>query len=159
MKSILLFLSLMIPALAFADYPTVTPLAAPVLSRPASCAPAAFTEGGITGACRTVLPSVCSGRGCQPVLTTTLYVTTWDMAGNVTFNEACSTIRHHAPQPDQVTYLNGHTSCAAPVWDTGVTVGVPYGPYAWDVTYYYYVTSNGVAELVADQTTGYVVTE
>ena len=129
---------------------TLTSLGLPAAKQ--ACAPSAFSHDGsfILGACREVSQSACSGRGCQPVRTTTIYNVSWNLSGQVLTSAACEVIRHHAPQPDVITYVNGYTSCLSPVWDTGVSIVINQVPY-------YYVTSNGIEELVTDQTTGYIV--
>lgn len=118
-------------------------------------------DGSIVGSCRTVIAGACSGRGCQPVMMTTNYVASWDANGNATGVSACSTVRHHLPQVDMVTYLNGHSAadCHGVTFNpTGTTVGIPYGPYAWEVEYFYYVSTDTTtgAELVNSNTAGYL---
>ena len=114
-----------------------------------SCVGVKFNaDNSVYGQCKTVASSACSGRGCQPVQTTTAYAVTWDATGTEVLAEvACSVTRHHLPQPNTTTYAPGFdaTSCPGVVLNsTGTTVGIPYGPYAWQLAYYYYVTTDAV---------------
>lgn len=119
-----------------------------------ACVGTAFSaDHSVVGACHTVTSAPCSGRGCQPVTYTTNYTATWDSSGNATGVRACSVTRHHLPQPDVVTLLNGATSCPGVVFNqTGSTVVITGYPY-------YYVTTDPVtgAELVNSATAGYLV--
>src|ERR1700692_3233209 len=75
------------------------------------CAGMGFNAAhSIFGACHTVTSAPCSGRGCQPVTYTTNYVATWDALGTPIGATACSVVRHHLPQADQVTYANGYSA-------------------------------------------------
>lgn len=118
-----------------------------------ACVGAGFnTDHTIYGACHTATSAPCSGKSCQPVTYTTNYIVTWDAAGNPTGSTGCSIVRHHLPQADQTTYLDGHsaTDCPGVIFNpTGSVVvinGVPY----------YYVTTDAVtgAELVNSNASG-----
>lgn len=120
-----------------------------------ACVGSAFTASGtIVGACHTVTSSPCSGRGCQPVTLTTNYIATWDASGYATGAQACDVVRHHAPQADTVTYLNGHSAgdCPSVIFNpTGSVVmidGVPY----------FYVSTDAATgnELVDSNSAGYL---
>lgn len=110
-------------------------------------------DSSIVGACHTVTSSACSGRGCQPVTYTTNYIATWDATGSATSVQACSVIRHHSPQADQVTYLDGHSAvdCPSVVFNRGSTVEINGTPY------YYVSTSVNGDELVNSNAAGYLV--
>lgn len=110
------------------------------------------TDDSIVGACRTATVSGCSGRGCQPTTLTTDYIATWDSAGNATGVQACSVVRHHLPQADQTTYLNGHTSldCHNVIFSIGTVVEID------GVPFYYRTTSADGSELVNSNAAGYV---
>jgi hypothetical protein len=110
-------------------------------------------NNSISGACQTRISQACSGRGCNPVQTVTVYVATWDAAGNAISAVACESVRHHTPQADVVTYLNGYTSCPSialePPGGTVVVLdGIPF----------YYVSTDPVtgAELVNSNAHGYL---
>ena len=111
-------------------------------------------DDSIYGACHTATSAPCSGKGCQPVTYTTNYIVTWDTAGNPTGSTGCSIVRHHLPQADQTTYLDGHSAADCPgvlFNPTGAVVvvnGVPY----------YYVTTDAVtgAELVNSNAAGFL---
>lgn len=143
----------LLPALGGAQsLPTVTALGIPPallhVGQPGRllCAPLGFRDDdSVYGACHTVTSQACSGRGCQPVNYTTNWIVTWNIEGNPTLGDACALIRTHLPQPRQVTYYGGHS--AADCFDvilnpTLKTVGIPYGPYYWQVTWYYYVATS-----------------
>ncbi len=118
-----------------------------------ACVGSAFnSDNSVVGACRTVTASACSGRGCQPVTYTTTYVANWDALGEPTGTAACSLTRHHLPQADQVTFLNGYTSCPSVVFDPTQTV-VVIGGFPM-----YYVTTDAAtgAELVNNNVAGYL---
>jgi len=126
-----------------------------------ACAGVGFAaDHSVYGACRTATSSPCSGRGCQPVSYITDYATTWDAVGNPLVAVTCSVTRHHVPQANQTTYAPGYdaTNCPAVVLATGTTVGIPYGSYPWEVTYFYYVTTDPVtgAELVNSSASGFL---
>lgn len=128
-----------------------------------SCVGVGFNaDHSIYGACRTVTSSACSGRGCQPVTVTTDYATVWDAAGDPIVAVLCSITRHHIPQTNTTQYAPGYdaTNCPSVVLGTGTTVGIPYGPYAWQEAYYYYVTTDPVtgAELVNSNSWGFLFT-
>lgn len=107
------------------------------------CATSGFNgDGTVAGACHGVVSSACSGRGCQPVTNTYTYVAAWDLDGNMVRSAACSVIRHHSPQPNATTYLNGYTAATCPglVFNpTGTQVVVEDYPY-------YYVSTNAVGD-------------
>jgi hypothetical protein len=158
MKVLLLSLSLF-ASFAMADgYSTITPLGIPPAligigqSGRLACAPVGFrSDDSVYGACHTVTSAPCSGRGCQPVVYTTNYIVTWDLAGNPALGDACAIVRTHLPQAPQTTYYNGHSAadCFSVVTNpSGTTVAITYGP--GDVTYYYYVSTSadGRYELV-----------
>lgn len=141
------------PALAGAQsLPTITGLGVPSAllhvgqSGRLLCAPVGFrADDSVYGACHTVTSQPCSGRGCQPVNFTTNWIVTWDLEGNPTLGDACDVVRTHLPQAPQVTYYLGHTAADCfPVAlnPTGKTVGIPYGPYSWQVSWYYYVATS-----------------
>jgi hypothetical protein len=120
-----------------------------------ACVGVSFTgDGSVNGMCHTATSSPCSGRGCQPVTYITNYIVGWDATGSPTGSSACSTVRHHLPQADQTTYLNGHSAadCPGVVFNsTGSVVtinGVPY----------YYVTTDAMsgAELVNSNAAGFL---
>jgi hypothetical protein len=102
------------------------------------CVGNSFGAGGaVNGACQTRVSQACSGRGCNPAQTITVFVATWDAEGNALSAVACESVRHHLPQKDVVTYLNGYTSCPSTGIGTGTTVvidGVPLYYVATDPT-------------------------
>lgn len=109
-------------------------------------------DGSIVGACHTVTSPPCSGRGCQPVTTTTNYFASWNAAGEATGVSACNTVRHHLPQADVVTPLNGYAICPSVSFTaTGSTVVLNGTPF-------YYVATDPVsgAELLNNSTAGYL---
>lgn len=151
----------LVPALAGAQsLPTVTALGIPPallhVGQPGrlACAPVGFRDDdSVYGACHTATASPCSGRGCQPVTVTTNYVVDWDIDGNPTLGDACSVVRHHLPQADQITYTAGYSAADCfPVRlnPLGTTYAIPYGPYGWQVSYAYDVatSADGLYELV-----------
>lgn len=97
----------------------------------------------------------CSGRGCQPVVTSQVYVIKWDVNGEVQTDTLCGTRRRHPPQDDLWLYQAGFdaTNCIAP------------GSYATSVTEqingkaYYVVagSADGQYRVVNDQAHSYVV--
>lgn len=119
-----------------------------------ACVGAGFNaDNSIFGACHTVTSPPCSGRGCQPVTTTTNYIATWNIAGTATGVLACNTVRHHLPQADIVTPLNGidPASCRGVVFNPLNAIVVI------DGTPMYWVATSGVgAELVNSATAGYL---
>ena len=120
-----------------------------------ACVGVAFNaDNTIYGACHTATSAPCSGKGCQPVTYTTNYIATWDTAGSPTGSTGCSIVRHHLPQADQTTYLNGHSAadCPGVVFNpTGPVVAINGAPY-------YYVTTDAVtgAELVNSNAAGFL---
>ena len=120
-----------------------------------ACVGNSFTAGDtVLGACHTVTSAPCSGRGCQPVTTTTNYIATWNAVGEPTGVSACSTVRHHLPQADQTTYLNGHSAadCTGVVFNqTGAVIVIGGMPL-------FYVTTDAVtgAILANSNTAGYL---
>lgn len=122
-----------------------------------SCVGASFAaDHSILGACHTVSSQACSGRGCNPAQTTTVWIATWDAAGNALSGVGCSQTRHHVPQPNVTTYLGGHTAADCPDVDlnpTGTTVTVDGVPF-------YYIAADAVtgAQLLASNTWGFLAT-
>lgn len=110
-------------------------------------------DGSVLGSCHTATSSPCSGRGCQPVTMTTNYIATWDANGNATGVQTCATVRHHLPQADQVTYVNGHSAadCHGVVFVQTNTVVVIDG-----APFYYVSTSSNGAELVNSNVQGFL---
>jgi hypothetical protein len=111
-------------------------------------------DGSVVGQCHTVTSSPCSGRGCQPVTLTTNYIASWDVEGNATGVQACSVVRHHLPQANTTTYLNGHSAadCPGVVFNQGAgTVEIG------GIPYYYMTTSVNGDELVNSNVAGYLV--
>jgi hypothetical protein len=159
MKGIIFTVALLAAAAVQAS--TLVPLSQPALEGiglvgRTACVGSSFNaDSSITGACHTITSSPCSGRGCQPVTYTTNYVAKWDDVGNSLSVTACAVVRHHLPQVDQTTYLNGYTACPAVVFNpqTGVIVvnGIPL----------YYVTTDVVTgnELANANAAGYLVTQ
>jgi hypothetical protein len=79
----------------------------------------------------------------------------WDAQGNPLIATLCSTLRHHLPQADQVSYEPGFdaTSCLHPNFNpTGTTVVINGSPY-------YYVSTDPVTgnELVNNNYAGFLV--
>ena len=127
----------------------------------AACVGTGFAaDDSVIGQCKTAIAGPCSGRGCQPVTMTTNYATTWDASGAPIAAVTCSIARHHLPQADTIQYAPGYdaSNCPGVKLATATTVGIPYGPYPWDVSYFYYVTTDPVtgAELVNSQTWGFL---
>jgi hypothetical protein len=157
MKTLLVLLSLVAAGAAQA-FSTVTPLVTPQVitgyQTHTGCAPiTANANDTVLGACYGSRSAACSGRGCQPTTYITTYIVDWDLSGNPTFVESCRMVRRHLPQPDAITYLNGHsaTDCLTVVSNPLATVvEVPDGPYTWQVQVYYYVatSADGLYELV-----------
>lgn len=158
LKGLFLGLLMMVTGVAVAD--ATVPLTQPALagvgiaSRTACVGSAFNSDNSVRGACHTVTSSPCSGRGCQPVTYTTNYVAVWDSQGNALSVTACSVTRHHLPQADQVTALNGidPSDCAGVVFNpTGTVVTINGSPF-------YYVATDAVtgAELVNSNTAGYL---
>jgi hypothetical protein len=76
------------------------------------------------------------------------------LAGNPMTADACSQLRHHLPQADSITYLNGHSAadCMSVNFNpTGIVVVIDSVPY-------YYVTTDAVsdAELVNSNAAGFL---
>jgi hypothetical protein len=110
-------------------------------------------DHSITGACHTAIAGACSGRGCQPVVTTTNYIATWNSVGEPTGVQACATVRRHGAQSD-VTYLNGHSAadCVGVVFNpTGAVIVIDGMPL-------FYVTTDAItgAVLANSNTAGYL---
>ncbi len=163
MKTLFALIGLMVAGLANAG--TLVQLAQPAslngIGNQHACVGVGFAaDNSVYGACKTVTSSACSGRGCQPVSYVTTYATTWDAEGNPIAATPCRIARHHLPQADQITYLNGYdaTSCPPVKLSEPTVVGIPYGTYPWEVMYFYYVTTDAVtgAELVNNNTWGFL---
>lgn len=110
------------------------------------------TSGNVLGSAQSTHSDPCSGRGCQPVQWTQVYNVAWDTSGNILTSVLCGTMRHHRPQENSWVYELGFdsTNCqynSTLATDTIVTV---------DGMTYYYVYSNGAAEIVNSQTKSYV---
>jgi len=145
MKSLAFALCLLASA---ASAETLTGLSPPAsLLQPGyrvSCAASSFNaDDSVNGTCKAAISSACSGRGCQPVTVTTFYIVRWTDAA-ATLGDACMTVRHHLPQADQVTPLNGHTQADCPfVLSTGTVVTINGTPY-----WYVATSADGAFELV-----------
>jgi hypothetical protein len=158
MKEIMLGL-ILVSSSAFADslvhlYPPPSLIGVGIAGRLA-CAGVGFNaDSSVHGACHTVISSPCSGRGCQPVTSTTNYIASWDAFGNPIEATACDVVRHHLPQVDQITYLNGHSAADC--------FGVVFAPTPTVVTIdgqpFYYVSTDPVtgAELVDSNAASYL---
>lgn len=110
-----------------------------------SCAGNRFNvDGSVVGACRTVMASACSGRGCQPVSYVTAYVVTWDTQGTSTGVIACSVTRHHLPQANIVTYAPGYDASTCPPVNLSATGTA----FVINGTPYYYVTTDAASGAV-----------
>lgn len=122
-----------------------------------TCVGVAFNaDGSIRAACRTKQSAPCSGRGCQPVTITTTYVVTYNLASSDETVAACSATRHHPPQQDATTYVQGYDASTCPLVEfnpTGTTVMMNGSPW-------FYVTTNATtgAILINSNTAGYVYT-
>jgi hypothetical protein len=156
MKGLILALTMITPAYAdtLIQLPIPPALIGVGYAPRTACAGAAFNDdNSVRGACHTVTSAPCSGRGCQPVTYTTDYIAVWDALGNPLVATACAVIRHHLPQADQITYLNGFTAgdCFGVRFNpTGTVVMVDGAPY------YYVATSVTGAELVNSNVAGYL---
>lgn len=131
-----------------AEVPRVTYPSAP------ACAASAFNDDkSIRGACRSVRATACSGRGCQPVKYTTTYVAVWSAQGEPLVATACSLLRHHLPQADELSYYPGFDASTCPPLNfnpTGTTVTL-------NGKAFYYVTTNSVgSELVNSDYAGFL---
>lgn len=156
MKTLIAGFLLMMAGAAVAQTPLVEPSLTGIgIAGRTACVGAGFNaDNSIYGACHTVTSPPCSGRGCQPVTTTTNYIATWDAVGNPLGTLACNTVRHHLPQADIVTPLNGidPASCHGVVFNTTTgTVEIGGTPYYWVTT----DTATG-AELVNSSTAGFL---
>ena len=128
---------------------------APIVARAYStCIGSSFNaDSSVAGVCRTAYAYPCSGRGCQPLRVTSLYVASWDVFGTPVSAILCSVTKRHLPQPPIVTYYNGYTSCPAMNFNPTGTVVVIYG-----VPYFYVATDPLTgAELVNSNVVGYLV--
>ena len=108
------------------------------------CAASSFNaDDSVKGTCKSASSTACSGRGCQPVTTTVFYIVAWsDLAPAL--GDACYSVRHHLPQPDQLTLLNGHTQADCPfALNTGTVVMINGTPY-----WYVATSADGAFELV-----------
>ncbi len=163
MKHLLSALALMVFS-AFSHAGTLVQLVQPEslngIGTQHSCAGVGFAaDHSVYGICKMVTASACSGRGCQPIVVTSDYATTWDADGNPIAAVLCSVTKHHLPGADQVTYVAGYdaTTCPKLQLSTGTTVGIPYGTQPWEVTYFYYVTTDVTgAELVNSNVWGFL---
>lgn len=130
----------------------------------AHCSAAGFNaDSSVSGGCQTVHASACSGRGCQPVKLIYNYITRWGTAGNVVSTEACSVRRHHLPQADTITYLNGHSAadCVGVVYNpTGTVIMLPSSFDPSQQAPYFYVSTDPVtgAILANSNTAGFLYT-
>lgn len=109
-------------------------------------------DGSVLGVAQSTHSDTCSGRGCQPVQWTQVYNVAWDTSGNVMSATLCGTRRHHAPQADSWVYESGfdNSSCQAiTTLATSTIVNI-------NGVNYYYVTTDGAAEVVNSQTVSYV---
>lgn len=122
-----------------------------------SCAGNSFdANDSIIGACRVTRSQACSGRGCQPVQYTTYFNVTWttpDLTPSVP--DACVTVRHHLPQTNTYTYLNGHVAadCRGLAQSSASVTSVNGVPY-----YLIAVSNSGLYEIVANYGTSWLVT-
>lgn len=159
MKGLILGLLMMVSGIALAD--ATVPLTQPALAGigiagRTACVGSAFnSDNSVTGACHTVRSSACSGRGCQPVTYTTNYIAVWDANGTALSVTACSVTRHHLPQANQTTALNGidPSDCTGLIFNpTGTVVVI-------DAVPYYYVSTDAVtgAQLVNSNSAGYLI--
>jgi hypothetical protein len=131
-------------AVSSANALTVTPLlqpTAPVYSNLTSCASIGFNpDGSIYGACQ-YRQGNC-GRYCSPA--ELRYAVLWASDGSrPAVIAACGSSTAGLAGRQVTTYLAPYTAatCHVNFDPTGTTVGIPYGQYAWQVTYYYYVTT------------------
>jgi hypothetical protein len=149
--SILLVMSTPVMADAIVELPIPTG----VESQPGrvGCVGSGFNaDHSIFGMCSGTISQACSGRGCNPATTTTYYIAAWDQFGNPVSAKACESIRHHLPQANVTTYLNGHTSCPVMDFDPTKTVVV----IDW-VPYYYVATDpTSGAELLNSNAAGFL---
>lgn len=144
MKTFFALLAILTCSAASAQtYPTVTPLQKPTVdhSYQLGCTPIAFNgDDSIGGVCTGYVYSACSGRGCQPIRYSYNYLTSWDINGIVQTAVLCDMVRTHGAQAPVYTYYNGFISCPVAVVNPNHEVTyVPYGPYSWQYTTYYFV--------------------
>jgi hypothetical protein len=113
----------------------------------------------ISGACQ-ISYSSCSGRYCHsPSL---FYTALWaDNGSNPQLGVQCAQYPAGVGAAT-ITYSTGYnsTNCSVNYAGTGTVVGIPYGPYSWQVAYYYYVSTDPVTgdELVNSNAQSFLVT-
>ena len=132
----ILVLCLIASAPAFAD--TLIQLSPPlgVEGQPGrtTCVTSKFNaDHSIAGVCSSPVSQACSGRGCNPATVTTIYIVAWDAQGLPLSAVACESVRHHTPQLDVTTYLNGYTKCPPETFNPTSTVVVLDGLPLWYV--------------------------
>ena len=161
MKRIIAFLALVFTGAAFAATADAGPLSA--LQLPAAIPTAYYyrnlsegqsfsIDGSVLGVSQSSRSDTCSGRGCQPVVWTQVYNVAWDTSGNVESATLCGARRHHPPQIDSWIYEAGFDATSCKAFTTLATATVV----QIDGVNYYYVTTNGLAEIANGQTKSYV---
>ena len=158
MKAILLSLLLTGASQAWTVTPLLTP-EPPVTSNLTSCASIGFNlDGSIYGTCQ-YRQGNC-GRYCFPAVVR--YAILWGAdASTVTVVAPCGSTTAGLAGRTVTSYVAPYTfaTCHVAFDPTGITVGIPYGSYSWQVTYYYYVTTSpSGAELVNGQTQSFLAT-
>ena len=149
MKTLLIALALFAGA---AHAETLIPLQKPAdvhSARGVVCDGAGFNvDDTLSGSCYTVAASACSGRGCVPLMTYSVYATLWALDGGVVADVFCGTHRYHYPAVDSWVYAPGFTpaTCYMPPAAAGAAKAI--GIY-W---YYTVATSaDGTREAVTGQ--------
>ena len=116
----LLLLGLLVSGLAQAStlIPLQQPLDIPQTYVPTrACVGTSFgASDSVSGHCTTYISSPCSGRGCVPGRTISVWNTGWNIGGTVTSDTYCGKYFHHYPVADVWTYAPGFdaTTCNIP---------------------------------------------